>query len=648
MAKSKSHKVPTNAEQCADAPATSDVAAWLVRWSLPIVVVALTVAAFFPALQNGFVDWDDDKTILQNLHYRGFEWAQIRWMLTTFYMGHYQPLSWLTLALDYFLWGLDPFGYHLTSLILHGVNALIFYFIAIRLLSLASAGAAEIEIRPAACFAALVFAIHPLRVESVVWVTERRDVLAGLFFLLTILCYLKGAAATAKAPRMRWMASAVIIYGLSLLSKAAGMTLPIVLLALDVYPLRRLGDSAKKWLAPETRKIWLEKIPFFLLALVFGVVALLAQREAGALLLLENYGITKRLAQAFFGVFFYLWKTIVPLSLSPIYALPLHLETSDRLLFVFSVVVDLGITAVLVIHRRRWPALLAAWICYLALLAPVLGFFQAGPQLAADRYTYLSCLGWAMILAGALLRILHARPDRRDNTQIVVAAAIVIAMILLSLGALTWQQTQAWRDPLTLWRHAVRIYPGASKAQNNLANALVHRGRVVEAIEHYRQALRIDPDYKEGHHNLGLTLAGRGEWEEAMREYRQALRIDPRYKEAHNNLAVVLFYQERLEEAIEHYRAAVEIDPGYKVAHNNLGVALGRQNKPAEAIKHFKRALETDPDYKDAHYNLANALADRGDTAQAIEHYRAALRIDPGYEEARNNLSVLLEGQRKK
>lgn len=647
MAKSKSHKVATHAEPRADQPATSDAAALLVRWSLPIVVVALTVAAFFPALQNGFVDWDDDRTVLQNFHYRGFEWAQIRWMWTTFYMGHYQPLSWLTLALDYFLWGMDPFGYHLTSLILHAANALIFYFIAVRLLSLARTGAAEIEIRPAACFAALIFAIHPLRVESVVWVTERRDVLSGLFFLLTILCYVKGAAAKTNA-RLGWMASAMVLYGLSLLSKAAGMTLPIVLLVLDVYPLGRLGDGAKKWLAPETRKIWLEKIPFFLLALVFGVVALLAQREAGALLPLENYGIAKRIAQALFGIFFYLWKTIAPLSLSPIYALPLHLETSDWLLFVFSVVVDLGITAVLVVNRRRWPQLLAAWICYLVLLAPVLGFFQAGPQLVADRYTYLSCLGWAMVSAGALLRMLHMWPDRRNHAQTVIAVAIVVATILLILGALTWRQTQVWRDPLTLWRYAVRIYPDASKAQNNLANALVRRGRAVEAIEHYRQALRIDPDYAEGHHNLGLTLAGRGEMAAAAEEYRRALGIDPRYKEAHNSLAVVLFYQERLEEAIEHYRAALAIDPGYKVAHNNLGVALGRRNQPTEAIEHFERALVIDPDYKEAHYNLANALVDRGDTAQAIEHYRAALRIDPGYEQARENLNALLESKGKK
>ncbi len=620
----------------------------LLRWSLPLAVVALTAAAFFPTLQNGFVDWDDNQTILENPYFRGFGWRHLRWMFSTFYLGHYQPLAWLTLSADYFFWGLDPFGYHLTSLALHAANALVFYFLAARLLALALGGAGKIEIRFAACFAALVFAIHPLRVESVAWATERRDVLAALFFLLTILCYLKGAAAQDRALRIRWTASAAILYGLSLLSKAGGMTLPVVLLVLDVYPLRRLSDDAGKWFAPETRAVWREKIPFFLLALVFAAVALLAQREAGALLPLENYGIVKRVAQAFFGISFYLWKTIAPLNLSPIYALPLHLDIWDRLVFALSVAVDLGITAVLLIIRKRWPALPAAWIYYLALLAPVLGLFQAGPQLAADRYTYLACLVWPMVFAGALVSLWRTWSNRFGARQTIVAVAAVGAIIPLSLGALTWRQTQIWHDPLTLWRYAVRVDPDASKAHNNLANALVRRGRIAEAIEHYRQAVRIDPEYKEGHHNLGLTLADRGEWEEAMREYRQALKIDPRYKEAHNSLAIALFYREELPQAIEHYRAALAVDPGYKVAHNNLGVALGRQNQSAEAIEHFKRALETDPNYKDARYNLGNALADRGETAAAIEQFREALRIDPGYEAARRNLNALLESKAKK
>src|SRR4051812_21592681 len=252
----------------------------VLRYVLPVCVVALTLACFLPVLTNGFVDWDDGQLLFQNSNYRGLDWPHIRWMFSTFYMGHYQPLTWTTFGLDYLLWGLDPFGYHLTNLVLHCANALLFYFVALRLLLLAGRGVDAHRVSGlylATALAALLFALHPLRVESVAWITERRDVLSGLFFLATLYCYLQGAErSTARRP---WMAAAVIFYLLSLLSKAAGMALPIVLVVLDFYPLRRLASG--RWRAPEARRVWLEKIPFVILALVFGVVALLAQRDAG-------------------------------------------------------------------------------------------------------------------------------------------------------------------------------------------------------------------------------------------------------------------------------------------------------------------------------------------------------------------------------
>ena len=633
-------KSSTNADASARA-AAAGTGVWpaVLRWSLPVLIVALTFIFFFPSLYNGFVDWDDVKLLLENTQYRGLDWPSIRWMFGTFYMGHYQPLTWLTYALDYFLWGLDPFGFHLTSLALHCINALLFYFLALRFLALSLGEEARSWSRPAAFFAALFFAIHPLRVESVAWVTERRDVLSGLFFLATLLCYLKAAAADAK--RGRWLAAAVIFYALSLLSKAAGMTLPIVLVALDVYPLRRLGPG--RWLAPETRRVWLEKLPFVALALLFAALAFAAQRDAGALLTLANYGVVKRVGQALFAPAFYLWKTIAPLDLSPIYAIPLHFEKADWIFFALGVAFDVALTVVLILYRRRWPALLAVWVCYLALLAPVLGFTQAGPQFAADRYTYLSCLGWAIVAAAALLRFI-----KQDQPLTRAAAAVVPAVVVLVLGALTWRQTQVWADPLTLWVHAVAAYPRASKAHNSLANVLVQIGRPNEALEHYRRAIEIDPDYKEGHHNLGLTLAGRGDVAGAKREYSEALRIDPSYKEAHNNLAAVLFFEEDLAGAIDHYRRAIAIDPAFKEARNNLGVVLMNQGKVADAIDAYRAAIKIDPGYKEPHYNLGNALLEQGKVDEAVAEYRAALKIDPNYEAARYNLGIAEEEQKKK
>ncbi|HEX9445305.1 MAG TPA: tetratricopeptide repeat protein [Candidatus Binatia bacterium] len=574
MAKSTAREIKPDRRETPTAPA-----AWWLRWSLPLVVAALALLVFLPALKNGFVDWDDYKTLLENPDYRGLDWPRLRWMFTTFYMGHYQPLSWMTLGLDYLLWGMDPFGYHLTNLVLHAANAAVFYFVALRLLSLALPAAGpdgDTGLRLGAGFAALVFAVHPLRVESVAWVTERRDVLSGLFFLLTIVCYLKGAAAKADGARRRWIASAVVLYALSLLSKAAGMALPVVLIVLDVYPLRRLGAGGK-WLGPEARRVWLEKMPFFLLAVAFGGVALLAQRETGALLSLEQYPILRRAGQALFGVAFYLWKTAAPLELSPIYEIPIRLESADWFFFGASVVVDLAITALLIVQRRRWPALLAAWICYLALLAPVLGFAQSGSQLAADRYTYLACLAWAIVAGGALFRLWQSRFERAR--EIVGGGAALAVIIVLGLGTLAWLETGVWRDPLTLWRHAVRVSPRASKAHNSLAIALYYRGAVLEAIEHYRTALRIDPRYKEAHNNLGVALVKRGDAEGAVAEYRAALEIDPAYVDARYNLGNALSYRGEIDQSIEQFREVVRIDPGHEAAKYNLQVLLELQKK---------------------------------------------------------------------
>jgi tetratricopeptide (TPR) repeat protein len=334
---------------------------------------------------------------------------------------------------------------------------------------------------------------------------------------------------------------------------------------------------------------------------------------------------------------------IAPIDLSPIYAIPLHLERSDWIFFILSTVIAVALTAALVAGRRRWPGLLAVWICYLALLAPILGWVQAGPQLAADRYTYLAALGWAVAAGAALLYFLSAPQRSRRGAALGAAAGVVLA-----LGALTWFQTRVWHDPLTLWRHAVTAYPRASKAQNSLANVLVQMGLPAEAMTHYRAAIQIDPDYKEARHNLGLTLAERGDIDGAIREYREALRIDAAYKEAHNSLASALFYQGDLAGAADQYRRAVALDPRFKEAHNNLGVVLMNEGNPTEAVAEYRAALALDPNYKEARYNLGNALLALAKPEEAIEEYQIALTIDPNYQAARVNLEVAEQERKNK
>src|SRR2546427_7291002 len=369
---------------------------WVYRL-VPVLVALVTFAAFLPALQNQFVSFDDDKNFLDNPHYRGLAWTHLRWMWTT-HLGHYIPLTWMTLGLDYLLWGMNPVGYHLTSLLLHAANAVVFFFVVRRLLTRALPSPSERghALAVSAGFAALVFAIHPLRVESVAWATERRDVLSGLFYLLTILMYLRACERGARGRRWYWLS--VAVFGCALLSKSMVVNLPVVLLILDVYPLRRLGGAIGWWSEP-ARRVYVEKIPFVLLAAAASAVALMAQLSKSAIVSVVQLSGLGRLAVSMYGLSFYLWKTGAPVNLSPLYELPPTVNPwAPPVLLSYGLV--LAITAIVLALRRRVPGLPAAWVAYIVVLLPVLGIFQSGPQIAADRYTYLAGLGWA-ILAGA-------------------------------------------------------------------------------------------------------------------------------------------------------------------------------------------------------------------------------------------------------
>jgi hypothetical protein len=403
----------------------------LVAYLIPSLVALMTLLVFSPALRNGFVNWDDLETIVDNENFRGFTGSHLRWMFTTFHLGHYQPLSWLSFALDYLFWGLNPFGYHLTNILLHAANGVLFYFVTLGLLRVATPSSDAVVLRLAAGFSALFFAMHPLRAESVAWVTERRDVLSGFFLLSTILSYLK-AVSPAMDPggKLRWGIVSVALYVLSLLSKASGMTLPLVLLILDVYPLRRLGGGAGKWFGADARPVWLEKLPFFIAALAAGVVALAAQHTAGALVSAETHDLTGRVIQGLYGISFYLVKTALPTNLAPLYEIPPDLHLFDWRV-VFAAIIFLLCSLGFFLARHRWPAALAGWIAYLLLLAPVLGVAQSGLQLVADRYSYLSCLVWAILFAALLIRFLRPSSDGLSRPG-VTALSLAIPLFVLA------------------------------------------------------------------------------------------------------------------------------------------------------------------------------------------------------------------------
>ena len=609
------------------------------RWEIPLLAAAVTFIVFLPALNNGFVNWDDDKNFLDNFLYRGLGWEQLKWMFTTTGMGTYAPLTCMTFGLDYLIWGMDPAGYHFTSLLLHSMSALVFCMLCVKLFVLAvGPGHKKRDIYLSAGFAALFFSIHPLRVEPAVWLSDRIDVLSGLFYMSAMLLYLSVLSGDGPAaPSWRRRLLPLSAFLLALFSKGIAISLPVALVLLDIYPLRRLPSGPKRWFSPEFRRVWLEKIPYFVISFIFGLAGYRAQINAGKILSLHAFGFGQRIAQILFAAGFYILKTLAPLNLAPLYELKGGLLSPQPLL---GGILLLAIAAAVVKYRRRWPALPVVLIYYLAVLAPVSGILKIGIQAAADRYSYLPCLGFAALAGAAFWKSRQISGAILRNLCLALACLTIVVFSLLSRAQIT-----IWHDSESLWRHTIAVNPGLEIAQYNFGVELASRGRPAEAVAHWREALLLNPDYAEAHNNFGAALAAQGRVDEAIAHYREALRLNPSQVESYSNLGAALAAQGRFGEAIAYYRTALRLDPGYAGAHNNFGVALAALGKLDEAVAQYKTSLRLKPAQADAHYNLGIALAAQGKADEAIGHWQAALRFNPAYAGSHYNLGVALAAQ---
>ena len=622
--------------------------AWLVN-----LLVFVVMVAYQPVLQNDFVNWDDYDNFRFNYDYRGLTLGTLRWAWTTYLCGVYQPVSWMILSAEHALWGMAPRGYHFASLVLHTLNAVVLYYMSLALLRRVwpeSAGRDALAARIGSALAAMAFAVHPLRVEVVAWASSQPYLPCALFCMLTVLAYVRASEAIGGR-RTAWLGVACLLFGLALLSKAAAVGLAAVLLVLDVYPLRRLPDNPRRWFESESRRVLWEKVPFIAITAAFMVVAVQAKQQVKTVapFHLDGPECSSRLAQAGYGTWFYLAKTVCPWGFSPFYPLPDKIGLTEWP-FALCVAATAGAGVVLFRLRRRWPGLLAAFASYFIILSPNLGFIRIGNQIAADRYSYIASIGFVVLLAYYLGRLIRTgQPPLRIASVVVTMSAIILGLI-----GLTWLQCRVWRTDWSLWSQAYNL--GVHRAQEvnvGLATAFIQQGRFGEAARHLEEAIRVHhhgasilPGSASSQDMLGSSLYTYGSVLSQQYELKKA-RSAFRHAIIHQTLACQLrphipFYRLRLavqlhrlsevqnelgqtDEAMESLNHSLDLleqlapeipknpQPNLLLAliHHEIGHQLEKEDRVAEALRSYHKArgilenlILTDPDLKGVNQQL--------------------------------------------
>lgn len=566
-----------------------------------------TLVLYWPVQHYEFVNYDDDIYVTENLHVRsGIAKESVIWAFTNDEAGFWHPITWLSLMLDYELYRLNAGGYHWTNVLFHIGSTLLLFLTLQRMTGAVWRSG----------FVAALFAIHPLHVESVAWVAERKDMLSGFFWMLTMWFYV----IYAERPSLCRYLPVLLAFILGLMSKSMLVTLPFVLLLLDYWPLkrarlrqkeiqRREGNFPAEFSAPsvsvrfpeaDISRLILEKVPFIVLAIIASIVTVIAERKIGALRLQEIFPLGIRLANAVISYTAYIWKMIWPVHLSVYYPHPgvwpiWHLIPSCLILIFVTVIVFRTL--------RTYPYLAIGWLWYLGALVPVTGLIQVGSFAMADRFTYIPIIGLFIMAAWGVPDIMNQWHQKR---LILVMSS---CFILVSLMICTWGQVKYWENGVALFHHAINMIKGNSITFNNYGNALARMGRVEEAIIQYDKALQLQPNNPEAHNNLGNALAIQG----------------------------------KVNEAIVQYKTALKLQPDYIKAHFNIGAAYSELGKYKEAVFHYSEVLRLKPDFAAAYNNLGIIYANHGDIDKAILNFQKALMIFPNYDSAKNNLRIVIE-----
>ena len=601
---------------------------------IAILVGATAVVVFLPSLKCGFVNWDDNTNFLLNEHYRGLGPRQLAWMWTTCHNGPYQPLSWMSLGFNYLVGGMNPWGYHLVNILLHGMGAALFAALAYRLIL---ARSVHSSVRPpftaaaAAMLVGLCWAVHPLRVEAVTWVTERREVLCGVLSL----------AALHAAVSRRGRSSIAIVSALAMLAKGTAVTLAVLLVLIDVYC--DLMTREERWTAALGRAVR-RHIAVFGIAIAVSLVAIWGQRQVSATVSLGHLGYLERLRMLAYSLGFYACKTVWPAGLAPLYEAPLDRST----LTPFALGSAAGVIAALVaaaVLRRRLPELMLLLVAYVVLVIPVGGLIQVGSQVAADRYSYQPA--WALtVLAGGVALLAASRLPRAA-----ASAAVVVASIAAGIGLIPrcMRQQAIWHDTMTLWNHQLALYPDTAIAHFNVGMELINPRptpqRDVEAGRHFRAAIAKFPRYYvDAYWQLGFLCRRNGRLDEAIRNYEQCLSIDRRYAPALDQLGQLHWLLGKRDKAIEYFRRLVDADPRADDSHLILARALAAAGRPADAIRAYEAGMLVVPGSAALRGELAQLLCTYPDAAirdgrRALSLAQAA-RTLPGGEEAQYAIIV--------
>ena len=580
---------------------------------IALFLVLATVGVYSRVWQNGFVNFDDNSYVFDNPHIRGEMTSDnVLWAFASGYPDNWFPVTRLSHMLDYQLFGPNAGVHHLINLTIH-VCATVLLFVFLRLAT---------GVRWPCAVVAFLFALHPLHVESVAWVAERKDVLCAFFWFPTLLAWIYYVA----RPSVPRYLLALVLFGLGLMSKPMMVTLPILLLLLDRWPLRR----------PLSIRLLWEKLPFAALSFADALATYLVQKSIGAVVpsSITPWGL--RVENALLSVVVYAWRMLWPAHLGVLYPYPASIPVWQAAMAGLAIA---GVTFLVVRLRHNYTWLAFGWFWYLVTLAPVIGLIQVGAQSRADRYTYVPMVGLSIMLAWSGAELLRRWPKTKTPVTAIGAIAAV------AMAGTTWVQISYWKNTEALFRRSISVAPDNYLAWDYLAGQFADRpSGIGEAISDYQTSIRLRPDFVEAHNGLGVALYKLGLVSGAMAEYREALKIYPSYPEAHYDLGCALISLGRTSEGIAELETAIRVNSQFTEAHNELGAALLKvPGRSAEAIRHLEVAVRINPDYGVAQNNLGMALVGQpGRLPEAIEHFRKAIKISPSYLDARTNLGIAL------